>query len=37
MEFAGNPEGRRPLDKTRRRWDDYIKMYLQKVGCGSGD
>jgi hypothetical protein len=29
------PEGNRPLGKPSRRWDDYIKMYVQEVGCGS--
>jgi hypothetical protein len=27
------PEGRRPLGRTRRRWEDNIKMDLQKVRC----
>jgi hypothetical protein len=26
------PEGRRPLRKPRRRWENNIKMYLQEVG-----
>ena len=29
------PEGRRPLERPRRRWDDNIKMDLQKVGWGT--
>jgi hypothetical protein len=28
------PERKRPLGRPRRRWDDNIKMDLQKVGCG---
>jgi hypothetical protein len=28
------PEGRRPLGRPRRRWEDYIKMDLQEVGWG---
>jgi hypothetical protein len=28
------PEGKRPLGRPRRRWDDNIKMDLQGVGCG---
>ena len=28
------PEGRRPLGRPRRRWEDSIKMDLQEVGCG---
>jgi hypothetical protein len=35
--FGGKPEGKRPLEKHRRRWDDNIKMDLQKVGCGGMD
>jgi hypothetical protein len=26
------PEGRRPLERPRRRWEDNIKMDLQEVG-----
>jgi len=25
------PEGKRPLGRPRRRWEDNIKMYLQEV------
>jgi hypothetical protein len=28
------PEGKRPLGRSRHRWEDNIKNYLQKVGCG---
>jgi hypothetical protein len=31
------PEGRRPLRRPKRRWEDNIKMDLQEVGCGSMD
>jgi len=31
------PEGKRPLGRPRRRWEDNIKMDLQKVGGGCGD
>ena len=31
------PEGKRPLGRPRRRWEDNIKMDLQKVGCGDMD
>jgi len=31
---VGKPEGKRPLGKPRRRWEDNIKMDLQDVGCG---
>ena len=35
--LVGKPEGKRPLGRTRRRWEDNIKMDLQKVGRGCGD
>ena len=28
------PEGKRPLGRPRRRWEDNIKMDLQEMGCG---
>jgi len=31
-----NPEGRRPLGRLRRRWEDNIKMDPQEVGWGHG-
>ena len=30
-------EGRRPLERPRRRWVDNIKIDLQEVGCGYRD
>jgi hypothetical protein len=30
-------ERKRPLGKTRSRWEENIKMYLQEVGCGGMD
>jgi 3-oxoacyl-ACP reductase-like protein len=35
--LVGKPEGRRPLGRPRRRWEDNIKMDLQEVGCGEMD
>jgi hypothetical protein len=35
--LVGKPEGRRPLGRPRRRWEDNIKMDLRKVGCGGTD
>ena len=35
--LVGNPEGKRPLGRPRRRREDNIKMDLQEVGCGSMD
>jgi hypothetical protein len=32
--LVGRPEGRRPLGRPRRRWEDNIKMDLQAVGWG---
>ena len=32
----GKPEGKRPLGRPRRRWEDNIKMDLREVG-GGGD
>jgi hypothetical protein len=32
--LVGRPEGRRPLGRPRRRWEDNIKMDLQEVGWG---
>ena len=31
------PEEKRPLGRPRPRWEDNIKMDLQKVGCGGVD
>jgi hypothetical protein len=31
--FVGKPEGKRPLGRPRRRWEDSIRMDLQKVEC----
>ena len=35
--LVGKPEGKRPLGRPRRRWEDNIKMDLQGVECGSMD
>jgi hypothetical protein len=34
--LVGKPEGKRPLERSRRRWEDNIKMELQEVGGGFG-
>jgi hypothetical protein len=31
------PEEKRTLGRPRSRWEDNIKMDLQKVGCGGMD
>ena len=35
--LVGKPEGKRPLGRPRRRWEDNIKMDLEEVGGGYGD
>jgi len=35
--LKGKPEGKRPLGRGRRRWEDNIKVDLQEVGCGGVD
>ena len=35
--LVGKSEGKRPLGRPRRRWEDNIKMDLQEVGVGRGD
>jgi hypothetical protein len=35
--LVGKPEGRRPLGRLRRRWEDNIKMDLGKIGFGDVD
>jgi hypothetical protein len=31
--LVGKPEGKRPLGRPRRRWEDNVRMDLQEVGC----
>ena len=35
--LVGKAEGKRPLGRPRRRWEDNIKMDLQEVGCEGMD
>jgi hypothetical protein len=35
--LVGKPEGKRPLGRPRRRWEDSIKMDLQEVRGSCGD
>jgi len=35
--LVGKPEGKRRLERPRRRWEDNIKIDLQEVGCGGMD
>jgi hypothetical protein len=36
-ELVGRPEGRRPLRRPRRRWEDNIKIDLGEIGFGDVD
>jgi hypothetical protein len=33
----GKPEGKRPLGRPRRRWEDEIRMDLREIGWGGMD
>ena len=35
--LVGKSEGKRPLGRPRRRWEDNIKMDFREVGCGGMD
>ena len=35
--LVGKSEGKRPVGRPRRGWEDNIKMDLQEVGRGGGD
>ena len=35
--LVGKPDGKRPLGRSRLRWEDNIKMDLQEVGGGHED
>jgi hypothetical protein len=35
--LVGKPEGKRPMGRPRRRWEDNIKMDIQEVGGSYGD
>jgi hypothetical protein len=34
---VGKPEGKRPLGRPRRRWEDGIRMDLREIGLGGVD
>jgi len=34
--LVGKPEGKRPLGRPRRRWEDGIRMDLREIGLGGG-
>ena len=35
--LVGKPEGKRPLGRPSRRWEDTIEIDLEEVGRGCGD
>jgi hypothetical protein len=35
--LMGKPEGKRPLGRSRHRWEDGIRMDLRETGWGSVD
>jgi hypothetical protein len=35
--LVGRPEGRTPLGRPRRRWEDNIKMHLREIWFGDVD
>jgi hypothetical protein len=35
--LMGKPEGKRPLGRPRRRWEDGIRMDLREIDWGSAD
>jgi len=37
MILVGKPEGKRPLGRIRRSWEDNIKIDIQEIGCGGMD
>jgi hypothetical protein len=37
MILVGKSEGKRPLGKPRRRWENNIKMDMQEMGCEDTD
>jgi hypothetical protein len=34
---VGKPEGKRPLGRPRRRWEDNIRMDVREIGWGGMD
>ena len=35
--MTGNPTGKRPLGRPRRRWEDNIRMDLEEIGINAGN
>ena len=34
---SGKPTGKRPLGRSRHRWDDNIRMDLEEIGINTGN
>jgi hypothetical protein len=35
--LVGRPEGKRPLGRPRRRWEDGIRMVLREIDWGNAE
>jgi hypothetical protein len=35
--LMGKPEGKRPLERPRRRWEDGVRLDLREIGWASVD
>jgi hypothetical protein len=35
--LVGKPEGKRPLERPRHRWEDEVRMDLREIGLGGVD
>jgi len=35
--LTGNPTGRRPMGRPRRRWEDNIRMDFEEIGINAGN
>jgi hypothetical protein len=35
--LVGRPEGKRPLGRSRRRWEDNVKLDLKEIGIGEAN
>jgi hypothetical protein len=35
--LVGKPEGKRPLGRPRRKWEDRIRIDLREIGLGGAD
>jgi hypothetical protein len=35
--LVGKPEGKRPLGRPRRRWEDNIKMDIKEIGINGAN